>query len=170
MPGLSLVKYGSLSTIKTPDETRGDIRETFGKWRSVEEFDILPRDPATEGSTVEFWVRGEKRTLTCTRFLGYRTNMRAVYLTLEALRKAEERGILRELVEAAAGFLEAPKGGRSKRPWFEVLAVSPVSPLVVAAAAYKALAKKAHPDGGGSDELMAELNQALEDAEKERGE
>lgn len=162
--------YGNMSTRKSPDETRGDIRETFRKWRSVEEFDIVPRDPATDGSTVEFWVRGDKRTLTCTRFYSYRVNIRAVYLTLEALRKAEERGILRELVAAAAGFLEAPKGERAKRPWFEVLAVTSTSPIEVVKAAYKALSRKAHPDGGGSDELMAELNQALEDAEKERGE
>lgn len=162
--------YGNLSTQKSASDTRGDIRETFRKWRSVEEFEVLPRDPATEGSTVEFWVRGEKRTLTCDRFYGYHNNIRAVYLTLEALRKAEERGILRELVSAAAGFLEAPKGERAKRPWFEVLAVSPTAPIEVVKVAYGALSKKAHPDVGGSDELMAELNQALEDAEKERGE
>lgn len=40
------------------------------------------------------------------------------------------------------------------------------SPLAVAEAAYKHLAKSAHPDRGGSKEKMLELNQAIEELRK----
>ncbi|HEU0073591.1 MAG TPA: J domain-containing protein [Dehalococcoidia bacterium] len=164
------MRYGQLSTTKSVDETRRDIRETFRKWRSVQEFEILPQLNRNETSAVvEFWAQGSKRTLTCNRFYRREENIRAVYLTLEALRLADERGILRELAEAAAGFLEAPKGARVKRPWHEVLGVMPTADAAVIKAAYRATAQTAHPDAGGSEAAMAELNAAYEQAKAERG-
>jgi curved DNA-binding protein CbpA len=74
----------------------------------------------------------------------------------------EKRGI-GKVVESAYLQLAAPK--QEKSPW-EVLEIYPGSPLIVAEAAYKAMAKKLHPDNGGSDEQMRELNSAIEKIRK----
>jgi hypothetical protein len=173
-----MTKYGGMRTNQTVDQTRGDIRDCFRKWATVQGFEILPRPTNGFTASVEFWVNGEKRTLACDRFSydsytpsskAYATNLRAVFLTLDALRLADERGILRELAAAAAGFLEAPGAAKPKRPWHEVLGVMPMADVEVVKAAFKASAKSAHPDGGGTDERMSELNAAYEEAKKERG-
>lgn len=51
---------------------------------------------------------------------------------------------------------------RYKKDWFEVLQVSPNASKTVVDAAYKALAKVRHPDAGGTEEAMKELNQAYD--------
>lgn len=106
-------------------------------------YQVLPREKNSETATVEYTVNDNTRTLSCSRFdyRGYRTNLRALYLTLEALRLADERGILRELAEAAFGFLEAPKAARPKRPWHEVLGVMPTAEPEIIKQAYRILSQ-----------------------------
>jgi DnaJ-domain-containing protein 1 len=154
-------QYGQLETIKSADETRADIRETMRKWRAVQDFEMLPNLRPDPTAAIEFWVDGAKKTLRCSRFEEYRNNIRAIYLTLEALRLAHERGILRELAEAATAFLPAPSGP-VKRPWYEVLGLMPNADAESVEAMYRHLARKRHPDAGGSDDEMSELNAALE--------
>jgi len=69
----------------------------------------------------------------------------------------------------AAGMLPPPGASpvaveRAPEPWFTVLGVLPEAPIEVAEAAYRALAKKAHPDAGGSSEAMGRLSRAIEEA------
>src|SRR5262249_36221965 len=143
---------------------RAAIRETFRKWRTVQDCEIFPNLAGDKSAQVDFWVAGKKRTLRCTRFDTFRVNLRAIYLTLEALRLADERGSLRELAAAATAFLPPPNTGPIKRPWWEVLGVMPDADDEVLDAAYKTLSKKRHPDAGGTDAAMAELNIAFEEA------
>lgn len=49
---------------------------------------------------------------------------------------------------------------RYQKAWFEVLQVDHNASKAVVDAAYKALAKVRHPDAGGTEEAMKELNQA----------
>jgi len=51
---------------------------------------------------------------------------------------------------------------------YEVLGIRPDAPLDVAEAAYRARAKKAHPDAGGRDDEMRELNAAIESIRAKR--
>ena len=51
---------------------------------------------------------------------------------------------------------------KHQKPWFAVLQVNPNASKVVVDAAYKALAKVRHPDTGGTEEAMKELNQAYD--------
>lgn len=52
---------------------------------------------------------------------------------------------------------------------YGVLGVLPSAPREVVEAAYRALALKFHPDRGGTDQIMANLNRAIEHIRKERG-
>lgn len=162
-----MVRYGDLTTLKTADETRRDIERTFAKW-GIDEFRIVPhpKEGYREPARVVYYVSEDKQELSCDRFPNYRTNLRAVYLVLEALRLAQERGILKELARAAAGLLAAPS---TTKPAHEVLGISRDAPLSVAEAAYKALARERHPDRtGGSEAAMKELNEAFEKFKRER--
>lgn len=49
-----------------------------------------------------------------------------------------------------------------QKAWFEVLQVDHNASKAVVDAAYKALAKVRHPDAGGTEEAMKELNQAYD--------
>jgi DnaJ-class molecular chaperone len=52
---------------------------------------------------------------------------------------------------------------------YQVLGLAPSAADEVVKYAYKHLAKKAHPDAGGSAEAMARLNKAYEEIARERG-
>ncbi|KKK64069.1 hypothetical protein LCGC14_2987930, partial [marine sediment metagenome] len=100
-----------------------------------------------------------QQRLACERFSDAGTNLRALYLTLESTRLAAQRGILKELAAIATALLGP---GVMKRPAHEVLGIAESSPLAVAEAAYRMFAKERHPDHGGSDAAMKELNEAIE--------
>jgi hypothetical protein len=152
---------GALNTKVHADDTRAQIRDCFRKW-GVKDFDIIRQQRnhnGHEGARIEYYANSQRQSMGCDRFWDYRTNLRALYLILNALRLAAERGILEELARAALAMLPEAK---RKRPAWEVLGIQPDAPLDVAEAVYKALAKKHHPDAGGSDEAMKELNEAFE--------
>lgn len=158
---------GQLTTKVSPVQTRREIEECFRKW-GIDEYRI-PRDgkSQSEAALIIFYVDDRKQELKCSRFYYYRENLRALYLILDSLRKAHDRGILSELARAAVAFL--PAGSEAKRPWYEILQVTPTTSPEVVKASYKALAKQRHPDAGGSDEAMRELNGAWEEFEASGG-
>lgn len=158
---------GNLNTNKPPEETRRDIEDVFRKW-GIDEYRI-PRNGGKGESgpaTVHYWLNDQKQDLSCSRFHYYRENLRALYMILNALRLAQERGILRELARAAAALLGP--GEPQKRPAHEILGVYPDAPVEVAEAAYKALARLRHPDHGGTEEEMKMLNDAIARFRQER--
>ena len=160
MPG-----YGSLRTNKSRRETLRDIVETFRRW-GIELYDA-PYERGQSIATVWFNLGGERKTVECRKFYDHAENLRAIYLALEGLRLASQRGIL-EQYRQFFKELSAPSGQPATRSPYEVLGVSAEAPLEVVEAAYRALAKKAHPDSGGSNERMRELNQALVSVKAER--
>lgn len=167
-----MARYGDLHTNKSAEDTKQDIAYTFEKW-GIEEYRILPskrNGVMHRDARVEYSINDQQHHLSCDRFWEYRTNLRAIYFVLEALRKAQERGILKELARAAIAFLPPGDGVAPKRPWYEVLQVSPKADPEVIEATYKTLAKKMHPDAGGSDEAMRELNAAIEEYRTLQGE
>ena len=92
-------------------------------------------------------------------------NLSAIAITIEGIRMQERRG-LGGLASAHYLALAAPQ---TERDPYEVLQVRPNAPMEVIEASYRALAKSAHPDAGGSNEAMAELNAALDRVKADRG-
>lgn len=66
---------------------------------------------------------------------------------------------------AMAGFAAALPAPGSKS-WWQVLQVKETDTLTVIENAYRKLAIERHPDRGGSDAMMAELNTARDQARK----
>ena len=133
--------------------------------------DGLPRsnqgEPADPGVAV-YWQprKGSMKVLAVDRFDRVADNMAAIAGTLAALRSIERWGGAQILDRAFTGFTALP-GPDTKRTWRAVLGVSPDErDLDKIKDAYRVAARCAHPDKGGSDARMAEINQAWADAQK----
>jgi hypothetical protein len=158
-----------MSTTKRADETKAEIRECFRKWGvHRDDIEIYRYDGkyGHQGGRVEFRVNSNRQVLSCDNWFDYATNLRALYLALDATRKAAQRGILEQFAQAALAMLPEAK---RRRPPQEILQVAEGASIEVAEAAYRALAKEMHPDAGGTEEAMKELNEAIETFRKEQG-
>lgn len=121
-----------------------------------------PKDP---GVAVYFKLDARDLSLACDRYEKVEANMRALHLTVAALRGIERWGSSGMVERAFTGFAALPAAG-AKRPWWEVLGTQKAATIENARAARNRLARIYHPDAGGSEAAMAELNDAL--AERER--
>ena len=121
------------------------------------------RAPADTGVAVYFTHRGRQLCFACDRWIRIEDNMQAIAKTIEALRGIERWGTGDMLEAAFTGFVALPAPGAEKH-WRDVL--GPCLTIDDARAAYRRAAAVAHPDRGGSDTQMAELNRAWEQAQQ----
>lgn len=108
-----------------------------------------------------YWMRGgEPFVMACDRYEDVIHNLRAVGLTVEAIRAIERHGSTHLRDRAFAGFRALPAS--TKRPWRDVLGfdagAAPTATQI--REHFRARAKRAHPDVGGSKAAMDELTKA----------
>lgn len=127
------------------------------------------REPDDPGVCLYFDLNGKPMALPCDTYDRVADNIAAIAAHMEATRKIERHGVA-TVSEMFAGF-EALPAPSIKRRWREVLDIVTSGPITVdnIELAYKRLAKRRHPDMGGSHEEMAELNRAREEALREIG-
>lgn len=128
-----------------------------------------PRDP---GVAVYWKSRaGKNQCMPIDLYDRVADNLAAVAASLEALRAIERHGGLAILDRAFQGFAQLPASIITQRPWREVFGVDDgiTIPASEIERRFRILAKKNHPDTGGSHEGMAELNAAREAALAEIG-
>lgn len=129
------------------------------------------RAPVDPGAAV-YWRDGSHpRCMAIDLYDRVEDNLAALAASLDALRAVERHGGAAILSRAFDGFaLEHNPEATKTRTWREILFPNgcPADVTVdIAKRHYRQLAMKAHPDRGGSQEAMAELNSALADAEKD---
>lgn len=132
------------------------------------------KEPKDSGVSV-YWTtsKGERRCMAVDRYDRVADNLAAVAATLDAFRAVERHGGAQVIDRAFTGFKAIPNLDLP-RHWRVVLDVDrlekemggPVDRFW-AEKQYKALAHERHPDKGGSDKAMAELNRAWDDAKRE---
>lgn len=131
--------------------------------------DGMPRSgqrmPDDAGVAVYFTRAGEKLVIACDLYMHIEDNIRAIALIVESMRRIERYGGDKMMKRAFTGFtaIEGPDAIR-KEDWWQVLGVPPHSDREAAETSYRNLARKAHPDAGGSDAAMARLNKAIQEA------
>jgi hypothetical protein len=115
------------------------------------------------GVAVWFVLDGKSRSMARDPYHTPWENVRSLVLAIEAMRSLERHGGSAMVERAFEGFaaLPAPK---AKRHWADVLQVTRTATTEIIQANFRRLARDRHPDRGGSGELMAELNQAREEA------
>lgn len=124
--------------------------------------------PRESGVVAYFNYNDAAVAIPCDRWLKIEDNVRAIALTIEAMRGMERWGAKHMIAAMFTGFkqLEAKTGGIS---WWEVLGVAPDAGAEQIKAAYRDRARVCHPDVGGSSEAMATLNAAYEMALSQNG-
>lgn len=122
-----------------------------------------PRDP---GVAAWFVWDGAQRCIAVDRYPKPEDNLQAIHHVIEARRTEMRHGGLHIVRQTFKGFtaLPAPAGGR----WWEVLGVTASASADQIEAAYRKLAKGAHPDAGGSNAAMARLNAARDQGKEAR--
>jgi hypothetical protein len=117
------------------------------------------RQPDDRGVAVYFTHKKRQMCFACDRWDKIEDNIDAIAKTVAALRGIERWGSGSMVEQAFTGFVALPPPASAKSP-YEVLGVSPGATDEEVDAAYRQKAKAAHPDAGGSDSAMHELNEA----------
>jgi len=166
---------------------RLDARHAVLSTNEVMRLDGLPYSNRTEpddaGVALYFEYKGKAMAFACDRWDRVKDNIRAIAKTIEAMRGIERWGAGDMVARAFSGF-EAlpPPGSDSGAPastnvepelsWRDVLGLDgtcfdPPGAIreQLVHDVYKSRAKSAHPDApGGSNEAMAQLNKARDEA------
>lgn len=122
-----------------------------------------PTDP---GIAVYFRLKGLPKVMACDMHARAEENIRSVTLAVEAMRTLERHGGGVMMERAFEGFAALPSPNSA--PWWQVLQVQASATKAEIEAAFRRLARERHPDHGGSDAMMAELNRARDQALQQR--
>jgi hypothetical protein len=129
-------------------------------------FRIDERRVDDPGVAVYFHHDGANRAMSCDRWDTIAANIQALARTIEALRGIERWGSSEMVARAFRGFTALQP---AEHDWRAVFGGYEAHGLAGIRARYRAMAMEAHPDRGGSTEVMARLNAAMEAAERELG-
>ncbi len=121
-----------------------------------------PQDPG-----VAVWFVWDGQQVWVDRYASPAANLQAIHHIIKARRVELRHGTLALVRASFQGFqaLPAPPGSH----WTEILGLPPTASAEAVGAAYRELAKAAHPDSGGSPAAMARLNAAKAQAIKQIG-
>jgi len=101
------------------------------------------------GVAVYFTIDKEPMTLCCDKWNSLEANIRAIQMSVDAMRSLDRWGVSEILKRVFTGFKAIPEKVDAK-PWWEVLGVSAQSSKEDIKKAYWRLAKIHHPDTGGN--------------------
>lgn len=114
------------------------------------------------GVAVYFILKKRPMVMAQDRFTDVAANIRSLAMAIDGMRQLKRHGGGTMMERAFTGFAAiAPPSW--KKPWREVFGVKPDWRGDITAL-YREKAKNRHPDAGGSDQLMAELNVAYQEA------
>lgn len=134
--------------------------------------DGLPRSeqrvPDNPGVAVYFDLGGQQKAMARDAFTRPEHNLTSLALAVEGMRQLDRHGGRAAAAKAFAGFdaLPAP-GAAASSNWRAVLNLDHTATRSDINQRYRTLARERHPDHGGSDLAMAELNAAREAALRE---
>lgn len=117
------------------------------------------------GVAVYFMLKGKQLSMARDKYYTPWENIRSLVLTIDGLRSMERHGGSTMMDRAFSGFTALPKPGGAD--WWEVLQVPRTASRATIEAKFRELARERHPDHGGSDDQMAELNRARAQALQE---
>jgi hypothetical protein len=163
------VSYGSITVARARDQLADELAR-LGATDIVISTNLSGRRlPADPGVAVYFKHKRRALVMAQDRFASVAGNLRSLALAVEAMRQLERHGGGSMMERAFTGFVAiAPPSW--KKPWREVFGLKPGDTPASQedlTLMFKERAKRRHPDNGGSDTLMAELNVAFREAKEE---
>lgn len=175
--GRPRTKYRKQSQFKVPtskafEHLRDEVGRMLGTSHLVISTDIplradalprMDREPMDSGVAIYFQRDGNSVVFACDQYDSVKENAQAIAKTIEALRGIERWGSADMMERAFRGFAALPEPERVT-PWNEVLGFNklqiPALDSDMIEMRFKKLAGERHPDKGGSDAAMQELNRA----------
>lgn len=177
-------RFGNVSFAKARDEIFKQLRLMVSYYERSTivlstnvplKLDGLPyasyRQPDQKGVAVYFMYGKESVVLCCDQWNKIEHNLWAVAKTIESLRGIERWGVSDFIKRSFTGFNALPPSPEpaKKREWWVVLGYQQMPGVATwdwegISAQYKSLAKKLHPDTGGSVSAFQELNEAYQQA------
>ncbi len=127
------------------------------------------REPDDPGIAVYWTLKGEAWCMACDHWRKVKDNVRAVGLTVAAIRSIQRAGASELLDRAFSGFKRLPSSG-VVTDWRVTLGIDPNAPLTKQAIkeAYWVKLLQVHPDRpGGSDERTSDVHKAYQAAREE---
>lgn len=121
------------------------------------------RSPEDPGVVLYFTRKGIDIAISCDAWATLDANLRAIGLTIEAIRGMERWGTEEMIDRAFTGFKALPAYIITPPParhWYDVLGVQPNSTKHEIKTAYRNLAQAHHPDNGGNEDYFVELTKA----------
>lgn len=115
-------------------------------------------NPKEPGVVAYFEYQSKPVAIPCDRWAKIEANVRAIALTIEAMRGMERWGAKHMITAMFQGFTALPE--RTGKSCWEVLGVKSYASEKEILDAYRTMAKRAHPDQGGSSEAFNEVAQA----------
>lgn len=123
--------------------------------------------PQDTGIAVYFTYKKKEHCFACDRWDNTADNIHAINLTIGALRGISRWGTGDMMEAAFTGFEQLP-APVPRKTWREILGIHPQEKdLGMIRPRFLEKAKQAHPDNGGSNEHMSEVNRAWEEAQAE---
>lgn len=121
----------------------------------------LREEPADPGVAVYFRFKGRATVLACDRYIRVADNIAAIAAHIDALRRIDRYGV-GTLEQALAGYRSLPADMAAD--WRSVFGFDADARVSVGDVQdrFRQRAATAHPDKGGSDEMMMHVNRARE--------
>jgi hypothetical protein len=118
-----------------------------------------PKDPG-----VAIWFRwdGQQVAIPVDKYSTVEANLQSIYHIIEARRIELRHGTLAIVRATFQGFMLAAP---SSKPWWEILEVHERASIEEIRSAYRKKAAINHPDRGGDDTVMAQINEAWKQAQ-----
>lgn len=128
-------------------------------------YSLGANNPADPGVAVYFTWDGIQVCIPVDRYTKLEDNLTAIHHVIEARRTELRHGTLALVRASFTGFAALPPP--NSKPWRDVLGINGPATREIVQAAYRRLASERHPDTGGSDAMMTELNNARDAALRE---
>lgn len=163
----------TVTLAKARDGVSKEIARLGGKFPVISSnlmlrLDGLPyanqRQPEDPGIAVYFEYKGKPMCFACDRYVRIEANLRAIELTIAALRGIERWGASDMMERAFTGF--AALDHAPEQQWWDVLCVHRNASRDVIEMAYRRMRSEHHPDRGGDPEKFRAVQKAYEDAVK----
>jgi hypothetical protein len=122
--------------------------------------------PVDVGVAVYFSVDNKAMALCCDKWNTVEANLRALVMSVDAMRGLDRWGVSEIMNRAFMGFKALPEKAASF-PWWEVLGLSRTCTRKEIEAAYKKKIKLHHPDNGGDPHKWEELQDAYQQGLKQ---